>query len=440
MFISKMSMPRRTFLRGIGATVALPLLDAMIPAATALAATPGAPVRRFVGAFSPNGVIMDAWTPEGEGTDFALKTTLKPLEPFRDQLVVISNLSNGPQRAGGHALAPTMYLTGVMHPNRSEGADIRAGISIDQALAPVYSKDTLFPSLELVGEDFSTEVGSCEIGFSCAYLNTISWKTPTTPLPMEVSPRAAFERMFGGSGGTAEERAARLRNRRSVLDAVSGDAKRLQNTLGPADRRRLDDYLQNLRDIEARIEKAERQASTSLAAAPTGIPDEFGELVTLMFDLIAMAFQADVTRVASFMIARELSNIVLPEIGITEPHHALSHHQNKPERIERYTRTNVYHAQLVSKFLAKMKATPDGDGSLLDHSLVMWGCGMSNPNIHTYDPLPFVLVGGDSGHLKGGRHIVLPSGTPAGNLHLTLAQRGGVEMDSFGDSTGTVPL
>jgi len=440
MFISKMSLPRRTFLRGMGATLALPLLEAMIPASTALAATAGAPVRRFVGAFSPNGVIMDAWTPDTAGSDFEFKPILKPLEPFRDQVVIVSNLSNGPQRAGGHALAPTMFLTGVMHPNRSEGADIRAGVSIDQALAGVYGKETLFPSIELVGEDFTTEVGSCEIGFSCAYLNTISWRDATTPLPMEVSPRAVFERMFGGSVGTGEQRALRLKNRRSVLDAVSGDARRLQSTLGPTDQRRLDDYLQNVREIEGRIEKMERQASTSVTATPTGVPDEFGDLVTIMYDLIAVALQADITRVASFMMARELSNIVLPEIGINEPHHALSHHQNKPERIERYTRTNVYHGQLVAKFLAKLKATPDGDGTLLDHSLVMWGCGMSNPNIHTYDPLPFVLMGGDSGQLKGNRHIVLPKDTAVGNLHLTLAQRGGVEMDKFGDSTGTIPL
>jgi hypothetical protein len=225
MFISKMSLPRRTFLRGVGATMALPLLEAMIPAATALAATPAAPVRRFVGVFSPNGMIMDAWTPEAAGTDFELKPVLKPLEAYKDQMVVVTNLSNGPQRAGGHALAPTMFLTGVMHPNRSEGADIRAGQSIDQALAEIYGKDTLFPSLELVAEDFTTEVGSCEIGFSCAYLNTISWKTATAPLPMEVSPRAVFDRMFGGTIGNAAERAARLKNRRSVLDAVSAEER-----------------------------------------------------------------------------------------------------------------------------------------------------------------------------------------------------------------------
>jgi hypothetical protein len=334
-----------------------------------------------------------------------------------------------------------MFLTGVMRPNRSEGADIRAGVSIDQALADQYSRDTLFRSLELVGEDFTTEVGSCEIGFSCAYLNTISWRTPTTPLPMEVSPRAVFERMFGGSGGTAAERERRLKNRRSVLDAVSGDAKRLQATLGPADQRRVNDYLQDVREIETRIEKMEHQAASSVTGAPTGIPDVFGDLVGVMYDLITVALQADMTRVATFMMARELSNIVLPEIGINEPHHALSHHQNKPERIARYTRTNVYHGQLVARFLQKMKATPDGDGTLLDHSLVMWGCGMSNPNIHTYDPLPFALIGGDTGRLEGGRHIVLPRETPAANLHLTLAQRGGIDIETFGDSsTGTIPL
>ena len=255
---------------------------------------------------------------------------------------------------GDHARALATFLTGVQA-RKTHGADIRAGQSIDQALAQVYGKDTLFPSLELVAEDFTTEVGSCEIGFSCAYLNTISWKTATAPLPMEVSPRAVFDRMFGGTIGNAAERAARLKNRRSVLDAVSGEAKRLQSSLGATDRSRLDDYLQNVREIEARIEKMERQASTSVAATPTALPNEFGELVDMMYDLMTVAFQADITRVSSFMMARELSNIVLPEIGINEPHHALSHHQNKPERIERYTRTNVYHGQLVAKFLAKLK-------------------------------------------------------------------------------------
>ena len=443
MIITKKFLDRRTFLQGAGAAVALPLLDAMIPASTAEAQTAAAPVRRFAAAYLPNGMVLSHWTPASVGAHFELTPTLKPFEPVRDQMVVVSGLSSGPMRAGGHALAGATFLTGVQAPNRTEGADLRAGTTIDQVLAEQYAGNTVFPSLELATEDFTTAVGACEIGFSCAYLNTISWRTPVTPLPMEINPRMVFERMFGEGGGTPEQRELRLRKRRSVLDAVSEQAKQLQARLGSTDRRRLDDYVQGVREIELRIQRAEQQKMSSATALnePVGVPEDFIEHVSLMYDLMVIAFQSDITRVFSFMMARELSNRTYPSIGITEPHHALSHHQNKPERVERYARTNAFHAQLAANFLTKLKATPDGAGSLLDHSLFLLGCGMSDGNTHSFEPLPVALFGGDSGRLKGDRHIAVPEHTPLANLHLTLAQRGGAKMDRFGDgSTGTIDL
>lgn len=443
MFVTKMSLPRRTFLRGVGAALALPLLDAMVPAATALAQTPARRVRRFASAYSPNGMIMDHWTPAapGELTDFPL--ILKPFEPFKDYVTVVTNLNTGPQRQGGHALAEPCFMSGVVHPKKTEGYDLEAGTTLDQVLATKYSEGLMFPSLEICAEDFTTAVGSCEFGFSCAYLNTISWRTPTQPLPMEIDPRLVFERMFGGAGGgSPEQRAARLRNRRSVLDSVSEQARLLQAKLAPSDKARLDDYLANIREIEERIGRVEKQnAASPNLVSPAGVPDDYEEHVGLMFDLMVLAFQADITRVFSFMMGRELSGRIYPNLGVTEPHHAVSHHQNKPERIAQYAKTNAFHAQLVSKYLARLQATPDGEGTLLDNSLLLWGSGMSNPNIHSFDPLPVVLLGGDSGHLRGGRNLVQEEGkTPMGNLLLALAQSGGTELTQFGDSTGVVSL
>ena len=441
MFVTKMSLPRRTFLQGMGATLALPLLDAMIPAATALAQTAAKPVRRFGGAYSPNGMIMSQWTPATAGADFDLPSILKPFEPYREHLTVVTNLQSGPQRQGTHALAEPCFMTGILNPKKTEGSDIEAGTSIDQVLAAQYSKGLMFPSLEVCAEDFTTAVGSCEFGFSCAYLNTIAWRTPTQPLPMELDPRLVFERMFGGAGGTTEQRAVRLRNRKSVLDGVTQQARQLQAGLAPADRGRVNDYLANIREIEQRLERTEAQnASSPDLVSPAGVPDDYSEHVGLMYDLMAMAFQADITRVFTFMMGRELSGRIYPNLGITEPHHAVSHHQNKPERIATYSMTNAYHASLVAKYLGKLKATPDGNGTLLDNSLLLWGSGMSNPNTHTFDPLPVVLLGGDSGHLKGGRHLVQAEGTPMGNLMLALAQSGGAPLEKFGDSTGAVSL
>ena len=440
MFVTKMALLRRTFLRGVGATLALPLLDAMIPASTLLAQTAARPVRRFGAAYSPNGMILSHWTPSTAGTAFDLPLILKPFEPFRSHLVVVSGLHSGPERSGAHALAEPTFMSGVIHPKRTEGYDIEAGTTIDQVLAPRYSEGLMFPSLEVCAEDFTTQIGSCEIGYSCAYSNTISWRTPTTPLPMELNPRLVFERMFSGGSGTAEQRAARLRRRQSVLDAVTQQAGLLQNGLAPADRSRLGDFLQNVREIEQRIERSEQQSAQSTSVEmPIGVPEDYSEHVGLMFDLMAVAFETDITRVFTFMMGRELSSRTYPQVGVNEPHHAVSHHQNKPERIQQFAATNTYHAQLVARFLGKLQSTPDGEGSLLDNSLLLWGSGLSNPNVHSFDPLPVVLLGGDSGHLKGGRHIAVKE-TPIANLHLALARKGGVELKAFGDSTGEVEL
>jgi hypothetical protein len=440
MFLTKKSLPRRTFLKGIGATVALPLIDAMVPASTALAQTAAQPVRRFGAAYSPNGMILSHWTPTSAGTEFELPLILKPFEPLRRHLVVVSGLHNGPGRSGAHALAEPTFMSGVIHPKRTEGSDIEAGTTIDQALAAKYAGDTMFRSLEICAEDFTTQVGSCEIGYSCAYSNTISWSTPTTPLPMELNPRLVFERMFAGASGTPEQRAARLRRRRSVLDAVTEQARQLQGGLAAADRTRVADFLHNVREIEQRIERAEQQGAQSTSVeSPIGVPEDYSEHVGLMFDLMAVAFQADITRVFAFMMGRELSAKTYPAIGVNEPHHAVSHHQNNPARIELYAATNAYHAQLVATYLKKLESIPDGNGTLLDNSLLMWGSGLSNPNVHSFDPLPVVLLGGNSGRLKGGRHVAVKD-APMGNLLLTLAHQGGVELDKFGDSTGTIEL
>jgi len=440
MFVTKKALPRRTFLRGMGVTLALPLLDAMVPASTALAQTAAQPVRRFGAAYSPNGMILDMWTPAETGTGFELPLILKPFERHREQLLVVSGLNSGPSRAGAHALAEPTFMSGVWHPKRTEGSDIEAGTSVDQLLAQKYSEGLTFPSLEVCAEDFTTQVGSCEIGYSCAYSNTISWRNPTTPLPMELNPRLVFERMFSGGGGTPAQQAARLRRRESILDAVTAQARQLQTGLAAADRSRLGDYMDHVREIEQRLERAEQQSAQSVTMnSPIGVPEEYSEHVGLMFDLMAVAFEADITRVFSFMMGRELSARTYPEVGVNEPHHAVSHHQNNPERIMQFATTNAYHAELVSRFLDTLQQIPDVDGTLLDNSLLLWGSGLSNPNVHSFDPLPVVLLGGDSGHLQGGRHLAA-DGQPIANLHLALAQRGGVEIDRVGDSTGTVDL
>jgi Protein of unknown function (DUF1552) len=442
--ITKKHLPRRTFLRGMGVTLSLPLLDSMLPAQTPLARTAAQPQIRLGLCFIPHGAVINNWTPIGDGVDFDLSRTLAPLEPYKNQLVVVSNLAHrmaapaGPGDNGGdHTRSPAVYLNGV-HPKRTDGADIRAGTTIDQIAAEKIGQDTPLPSLELATEDFSGLVGSCDVGFSCAYMNTISWRTPTTPLPMEINPRVVFDRLFG-DGATASERLERIEQERSILDTVTSDIRHLERGLGANDRNRVAEYLDTVREIERRIQLAEKQNSNSniaVPATPSGIPDDHQAHTKLMFDLMTVAFQADITRISTFMMAREVSYRTFPMLGFTEAFHPASHHQNNPARLENLTRINTYHVSLVAYFLEKLRSTRDGDGNLLDHTLVLYGSGMSNSNIHNHSPLPVFVAGGAAGKMKGGRHLKYPENTPMSNLLLTILDKAGVHQDSVGDSTG----
>jgi hypothetical protein len=437
-FITKTHLPRRTFLRGVGAAVALPLLDAMVPSLTALAQTPARPRTRFGAVFIPNGAIMESWTPTGVGAGFEFSPSLKPLEPFRDSVVVISNLVRAATPGGDHAVSAAGWLTGV-GAKRTEAEDILAGITIDQVVAAQIGQDTPFPSLELATEDFTGYIGACTTGYSCAYANTISWSSPTTPLPMEINPRTVFERLFG-EPGTAAQRDARRQRDRSILDFVTQEASRLRGSLGPRDRTRLDQYLDNVREIERRIQRAEAHNRTRVLPtdAPIGVPESFEEHVGLMYDLLAVAYESELTRVFTYMVARELSARTYPQAGVPEQHHQVSHHGNDPALIAKVVKINTYHSQLFAKFLDKLRSTADGDGSLLDHSLIFYGGGMGNPNLHAAGPLPMVAIGGGAG--RGHRHLENAPNTPVGNLWLGIAHRFGSRMESFGVSNGTVEL
>ncbi len=438
MFITKRALHRRTFLRGVGTAVALPLLDAMVPSLTALAQTPARPRTRFGAVFIPNGAIMEQWTPAGEGAGLQLTPTLASLEPFRDSTVVVTNLTRAATQGGDHAVSAAGWLTGAAA-KRTEAEDIRAGITIDQVVAAEIGQDTPFPSLELATEDFTGYIGACTTGFSCAYANTISWSSPTTPLPMEINPRALFERLFG-EPGTPAERAARRRRDRSILDFVTAETQTLTRDLGPQDRVRLEQYLTNIREIERRIQQAEahNRREVQTVDAPVGVPESYEAHVGLMYDLLAVAYEAELTRVASFMVARELSARTYPQVGVAEQHHQVSHHGNDPTMIAKVVTINTYHTTLFATFLARLKATPDGDGSLLDHSLIVYGGGMGNPNQHAEGPLPMVLVGGGAG--RGNRHLRLAPNTPVGNLWVGVAGTFGSRVDQFGVSTGRVEL
>jgi len=438
MFISKISLPRRRVLKGIGAAVALPFLDAMVPALSS--GVRAATAQKRVGfVYIPHGVIMGQWTPAAEGADFELTPILEPLAPFRSSLVVVSNLTRAEVNSN-HAVSASCWLTGVP-PKRTDGPDFEAGVSVDQVIAKQIGQDTTFPSLEVATEDFTGLLGACDPGYSCAYMNTLNWQTPTTPLPMEINPRVVFERLFGG-GGTLEQRLARMRTDRSLLDFVAHDLERLEGGLPARDRARLDEYLNYIREIERRIERAERQAHAQpdVPNAPVGVPEAYVEHVALMFDLLALAFQADLTRVFTFMMAREVSQRTYPEIGVTEPHHSISHHGNRPEAIAGHAKLNAYHVSMFAKFVERLRSMPDGDGSLLDHSILVYGSGMSDGNGHTGAPLPHVVVGGGAGQIRGNRHIKTAPGTPAANLLLSIAQKCGVEQEKFGVSKGAVDL
>ncbi len=437
MFVTKKFLPRRTFLQGMGVAVSLPLLDAMLPAFTALARAQARPRTRFGAIYVPNGAIMEQWIPERIGAGFDFKPILKPIEAFKDQMVVVSNLtrSHPGSQVGDHAVSAAGFLTGVW-PKRTEAEDVLANTSIDQVVAQQIGQDTPFPSIEVATEDFTGYVGACSPGFNCAYLNTVSWSSPSTPLPMDINPRVVFERMFGQAGSPAQ-RAARIRDERSMLDSISAEARQLQRGLGARDNQRVTEYLDNLREIERRIQRAESRNVTNVALeTPVGVPDSFEDHVNLMYDLMAVAYQADVTRVFTFMLSRELSQRTYPNIGVTEQHHTVSHHGNDAQKIAQNVKVNTYHMTLFARFLEKLRSLPDGDGSVLDHSLIVYGGGMGNPNGHASDPLPVVAVGGGTG--KGHRHIQVRKQTPVGNLWLAVANQYGSRLETFGDSDGRV--
>jgi hypothetical protein len=443
MIVLKKHLSRRTLLRGLGTTLALPLLDSMVPAFADTKTMAAKPVRLgFV--YVPNGIIMDRWTPHADGASFEFMPAMKALEPFREQMVVLSNLAQINGRAlgdgpGDHARAGATWLTGV-HPKKTEGADIHAGVSADQIAAKELGKATQFGSLEL-GLEMPTLAGGCDSGYSCAYTNTISWRTPTTPLPMEINPRNVFERLFGdGDSNDPASRLAALKEQRSILDYVSGDLDRLETSLGARDSNKLSEYLEAIRDIERRIQKAEQQNAEMQVPAmerPGGIPEDFVEHAHLMMDLLAIAWQTDMTRVVSFMMAREGSNRSYRAIGISDGHHSCTHHMNDPEKIEKTAKINKYHVEAFAYLLKKLRETPDGDGTLLDHTLMLYGSSISDGNAHTHHNLPLLLVGGAGGKLKGGRHVMYPKETPMNNLLLSMLDKAGLETpEKFGDSTG----
>jgi hypothetical protein len=437
MIITKKAISRRTVLRGMGVSLALPLLDGMVPAFAALRTSAAKPVMRFAAVYVPNGFLMDKWSPKGEGTGFEFSPTLKSLEPFRDSLTVVSGL-NVKKNAGAslHSRASTRWLTGVPPKGVQAQAEVSAGISMDQIAAKAIGHRTQFASLELSLEpnDFA---GSCDPGFSCAYINTISWRGPTTPLPMEHNPREVFERLFGDNGSTDPGvRLARIKKDLSILDSIVEEADSLGRKVGKRDRLKLNEYLDAIRDVERRLQKAEEQNDQQLPilTQPASVPPVYEDYAKLMFDLQVLAQQTDLTRITTFMLGRELSGRQYPEIGAPDAHHPTSHHQNAPEKRGNYAKINAFHTRLFAYYLEKLRSTPDGDGSLLDHMIVLYGSGMSDGNLHATEDLPLVLAGGGVG--RGGRHISYPGETPLPNLHLTLLDKLGAPVESLGDSTG----
>jgi hypothetical protein len=442
MVISKLALSRRTVLRGLGTTLALPLLDAMVPALTPIAKTAAAPVSRLGFVFRPNGYIKQYWTPDTIGAAPDYKRSLLALEPFRDRLLIVSGLANreaeprGSSSAAPHSRSSAAWLT-CSHAKPTEGADVRAGISVDQVAAPVLGSTTVLPSLELATEQNDQVVGNCEAGFSCIYQNTICWRNDTTPLPMERHPRVVFERLFG-DGATAAEQRRQLQASRSILDAVTARIHTLSDRLGPADRSRLTQYLDSVRDVEARIQKAEQRtgdAALELPERPADVPPEWEDHVKLMFDLQALAYQADVTRVITFQLARELSPRTYPNVGVFGQHHATSHHFNDPAKMNDVGKIDAYHMSLVAYYLRKLQSIPDGDGTLLDHVILAVGGGLGNPNVHAYIDLANLVIGAG---IKGNRHVsyTVDEYVPQGNLWMTLLNRAGVPAERFGDSTG----
>jgi hypothetical protein len=440
MFITRKSLPRRTFLKGVGVSLALPLLDSMVPARTLLAQTPAKAMPRLGFVYVPHGAIMDKWTPAAVGGGFEFTPILKPLEPFRDRLNVVSGLGHrAADTTAVHSLSPTTWLSGV-RPKATQGVDAYAGVTADQIAAQAIGQETTLPSMELATEDHSGLIGSCDRDYGCIYMNTLSWRTPETPLPMEINPRKIFERMFG-QGGSAAERVARIQEDRSILDAITKEAASLQVRLGPSDRQTMTQYLENVREIERRIQRAEKSQGDedlALPSRPAGVPFDFEEHVALMYELMALAYQANITRVITFMVSREVSNRTYTQVGVTDGHHAISHHQNRAEKMEKNVRIQTFNIGQFKGFLDKLQQIPDGDGTLLDHTLLLYGSNMSNSNAHDHFPLPNLVVGGAAGRMKGGRHLKYPDHTPMTNLLVTMLDKVGVKQETLGDSSGTL--
>ena len=440
MFISKRHLDRRTFLRGAGVAVGLPLLESMVPAQTPVARTAAASKSRLSCIYVPHGATMDKWTPSSEGKGFEFTETLKPLEKYRDRVNVISNTAHAAaagvnsDAGADHTRSAAVFLSGA-HPLREK---VEVGTTLDQVVAQQMGQDTPLPSIELSIEEVALSCGS---GYACAYANTISWRSPTQPLPMENNPQVIFKRLFG-DGSNAAQRQERRTEARSILDSVLTSVQSLQKDLPAVDRATLGDYLENVREIERRVQKADQQtkADVEIPASPVGVPDALDDHFKLMFDLQVLAFRAEITRVATMMYARDTSGAVYPPSGIRDGFHVASHHSNNRGNMDKFALINKYHVELLAYFLEKLKATPDGDGSLLDHSMVLYGSSMSNGNQHDHDPLPLILAGGASGQLSGGRHIKTAPHTPASNLLLSMMNKLGIKAASHGDSTGLLEI
>ena len=435
---TRKSISRRTLLRGAGAAFSLPLLDAMIPASTALAETAAAPtqLRRLGYIYMPMGFNPKEWVPQGDTLD-KLPSTLLPLQKVKDQITIISGMELRNAYPGSHATSNSAFLSAATA-KRTERSDYHLGTTVDQIAAKQLGQQTQLPSLELA-MDLLNNAGQCDNGYACVYQNNLSWSTPTTPLPAEAHPRLVFENLFG-EGGTADDRRETLRRRASLLDSVTEEMKRFKLQLGANDRGKVDDYFQSIREVERRIQRAEASVDENPLPdldRPVGVPAAYADHARLMFDLQLLAFQGDITRVISFQLAREASTRTYPEIGVPEPHHPISHHGNNPDKLAKVAKINRFHVSLFAEFLQKMAATSEGNGSLLDHSLYLYGSGMGDPDAHDHTDLPIIVAGGAAGNVQGGRHVTYEKHTPMANLHLTLLNKAGVEMDSFADSNGT---
>ena len=437
-YITKKSIPRRTFIRGVGATFALPLLDAMVPAATALSKTPAMGPKRLGYVFMPMGCDQSRWTPRSEKSLDKLSPILDSLKEVKNDLTVFTNMELRPAYPGSHATSNSSFLSAA-RAKPTESSDYYLGTTADQVAAKQIGQDTQLPSLE-VAMDIMQIVGQCDNGYACVYQNNLSWSSPTTPLPAEAHPRIVFENLFG-EGGTREERQEMLKKRSSLLDSIVADMNRIKQDLGASDQAKVTDYLDAIREVERRIQKAESDSNDNPLPdldRPVGVPVSYADHARLMFDLQLLAYQGDITRIATFQIARETSNRSYPEIGVPDPHHPLSHHGDDPDKIARMSKINAFHVSLYAEYLEKLKNTPEGNGSLLDNSLILYGSGIGNPNVHDHTNLPIIVAGGSSSGMKGNRHIRYDKPTPLANLHLTLLEKMGVKIDSFGDSTGMI--